>query len=234
MVPVHGSPVALGMERPRRHHPKKPQVVNFIEGPSNTWAIQLEVNAGKMITALERMPASWGGDPNAAFDEGVLVWDLAEDPVRPRLPGQFRTGGTGTHRDFYAGGRYLHLAAGMPGFSGNIYVIIDIADPSRPAEVGRWWVPGQHVAGGETPEPAVSLHGPPGHPQRARRTDHQHVPKTDTGWLRRRGSPPAGRARAPPHTPRHRGRRPPALPNRSVAGGHLGRKACHETRGTEP
>jgi len=107
------------------------------------------------------MPASWGGDPNAAFDEGVLVWDLAEDPVRPRLLGQFRTGGTGTHRDFYAGGRYVHLAAGMPGFSGNIYVIIDIADPSRPTEVGRWWVPGQHVAGGETPEPAVSLHGPP-------------------------------------------------------------------------
>ena len=141
--------------------PTKPQVVNFIEGPSNTWTIQMEVNAGKMITALERMPASWGGDPNAAFDEGVLIWDLVEDPLHPRLLGQFRTGGTGTHRDFYAGGRYVHLAAGMPGFSGNIYVIIDIADPPRPTEVGRWWVPGQHVAGGETPEPAVSLHGPP-------------------------------------------------------------------------
>jgi hypothetical protein len=114
-----------------------------------------------MITALEQMPESWGGDPNAPFDEGVLIWDLEEDPVHPRLLGHFRTGGTGTHRNGYQGGRYVHLAAGMPGYSENIYVIIDIQDPARPVEVGRWWVPGQHVAGGETPEPGVSLHGPP-------------------------------------------------------------------------
>jgi hypothetical protein len=141
--------------------PRRPEVVNFIEGPSNTWTIQMVVQDGKMITALEQMPESWGGDPNAPFAEGVLIWDLEEDAVHPRLLGHFRTGGTGTHRNGYQGGRYVHLAAGMPGYSENIYVIIDIQDPARPVEVGRWWVPGQHVAGGETPEPGVSLHGPP-------------------------------------------------------------------------
>jgi hypothetical protein len=141
--------------------PRRPEVVNFIEGPSNTWTIQMVVQDGKMITALEQMPESWGGDPNAPFDEGVLIWDIEEDPVHPRLLGHFRTGGTGTHRNGYQGGRYVHLAAGMPGYSENIYVIIDIQDPARPVEAGRWWVPGQHVAGGETPEPGVSLHGPP-------------------------------------------------------------------------
>jgi hypothetical protein len=141
--------------------PRHPRVVNFIDGPANTWTIQMDVEDGLMVTALEQMPASWGGDPTAPNDEGVLIWDLKGDPVHPRLLGHFRTGGTGTHRNGYPGGRYVHLAAGMPGYSGNIYVIIDIADPTNPVEVGRWWVPGQHAAGGETPEPAVSLHGPP-------------------------------------------------------------------------
>jgi hypothetical protein len=140
--------------------PESPQLVDFIPGPSNTWTIQMEVADGKMITALEEQPADWGGDPNAPFEEGVIIWDLM-DPVRPDRLGQFRTGGSGTHRNFYDGGRYVHLAAGMPGFSGNIYVIIDIIEPTHPVEVGRWWVFGQKE--GETDEPpaGVSIHGPP-------------------------------------------------------------------------
>lgn len=142
--------------------PHRPEVLNFIEGPDNTWTIQMEVNGGKMVTALEQMPESWGGDPTRPFEEGVLIWDLTADPVHPTLLGHFETGGSGIHRDFYDGGRYVHLAAGMPGYQGNIYVIIDIDDPANPTEVGRWWVTGQHTAGGETPDQAaVSLHGPP-------------------------------------------------------------------------
>ena len=140
--------------------PESPQLVDFIPGPSNTWTIQMEVADGKMITALEGQPADWGGDPNAPFEEDVIIWDLM-DPVRPDRLGQFRTGGSGTHRNFYDGGRYVHLAAGMPGFSGNIYVIIDIIEPTHPVDVGRWWVFGQKE--GETDEPpaGVSIHGPP-------------------------------------------------------------------------
>ena len=140
--------------------PKKPETLKFIPGPENTWTIQMEVADDKMITALEQIAPGWGGDPSQPFDEGFLIWDLA-DPVNPELLGQWKTGGSGTHRDFYAGGPYVHTAAGMPGYSGNIYVIVDISDPANPVEAGRWWVPGQHVAGGETPEPFVSLHGPP-------------------------------------------------------------------------
>jgi hypothetical protein len=49
----------------------------------------------------------------------------------------------------------------MPGYSGNIYVIVDISNPANPVEAVRWWVPGQPVAGGGTPKADVSLHGPP-------------------------------------------------------------------------
>jgi hypothetical protein len=121
----------------------------------------MELSGTLMVTALERASAF----PNFGFrepsDEGVVFWDIT-DAVNPRRLGQFRTGGNGTHRNFYSGGRYAHLAAGMKGYDGNIYVIVDVSDPARPQEAGRWWVPGQHIAGGEKPlEPHISLHGPP-------------------------------------------------------------------------
>ncbi len=140
--------------------PSKPSVLNFLPGPSNTWTIQMALEQNKMITALERMPASWGGDPTKPNDEGVLIWSLT-DPVRPQLLGQFKTGGSGTHRDGYFGGRYVHLAAGMPGYSGNIYVIIDISNPSAPVEAGRWWVPGQLASEQPRAPAGTSVHGPP-------------------------------------------------------------------------
>jgi hypothetical protein len=99
--------------------------------------------------------------PGHPFEEGVVIWSLAE-ATRPEPLETFRTGGTGTHRNGYPGGRYVHLAANMAGYSRNIYVTIDISDPSAPREVSRWWVPGQHLAGGESPsKDGVSLHGPP-------------------------------------------------------------------------
>ena len=141
--------------------PTGPKLVKFISGPENTFTLQMEVSDNIMITALEKIFPNFGGNPNEPFDEGVLIWDIS-DPVNPRKLGQFRTGGTGTHRNFYSGGSYVHLAAGMPGYDGNIYVIININDPAQPVEDGRWWVPGQHTAGGKKPHnPYISLHGPP-------------------------------------------------------------------------
>ncbi|MHA1564294.1 MAG: LVIVD repeat-containing protein, partial [Alphaproteobacteria bacterium] len=34
-------------------------------------------------------------------------------------------------------------------YIGNIVMILDLADPAHPTEVGRWWIPGQWQAGGE-------------------------------------------------------------------------------------
>ncbi len=117
-----------------------------------------------MILNYEHRLPGWGLDPNGpAPEEGVLVWDVA-DPVRPALLGRWRGGGNGSHRNFYAGGRYVHATASKKGWRGKFYVILDIDDPSRPVEVGSWWLPGQKE-GEETPEryrgKLVDLHGPP-------------------------------------------------------------------------
>lgn len=58
------------------------------------------------------------------------------------------------------GGRYVHLAASKPGFDGNIYVVLDIADPQDPVEAGHWFLPEQYVAAGHVPGRRISLHGP--------------------------------------------------------------------------
>ncbi len=141
--------------------PAAPQVRTFVPGPKNTATLQVDLAGDTMVTSLENILPGFGGDPDAPFDEGVLIWDIS-DPMNPRRRGHFCTGGKGTHRNLYAGGRYVHLAAGMAGYDGNIYVIVDIGDPTHPIEAGRWWVPGQHTAAGEKPaEPYISLHGPP-------------------------------------------------------------------------
>ncbi len=140
--------------------PKDPKVIKEIEGPANTATDQMEIADGKMVTALAKISPGWGGDPKKPFDEGVLIWDL-KDPLNPQKLGQFKTKSLGTHRNGYQGGKYMHLSAAMPGYKGNIYVIVDISDPAKPKEAGRWWVPGQRDDETPPPPPGTMLHGPP-------------------------------------------------------------------------
>ena len=138
--------------------PTAPEFVAYIPGPENTWTIQVQVADGKMITALERIAPGWGGIEGASFSEGFLIWDVS-DPRSARLLGQFHTGSTGTHRNFYDGGNLVHAAAGAPGFNGKIYRIIDIADPANPREAGRFYLPEQ-AEGAAKSGLKFSCHGP--------------------------------------------------------------------------
>ncbi|MCV2488867.1 hypothetical protein OF117_05785 [Geodermatophilus sp. YIM 151500] len=140
--------------------PRSPRLCRFVEGPAHTWTIQVQVADGRMVTALEKPNEGWGVDPGLPFEEGAYIWDVGTDPEDPRLLGHWRTGGTGTHRNFYAGGDLVWMTANPEGFAGHLLAVVDIADPTRPTEIGRWWWPGQHVAGGEVPEHDFYLHGP--------------------------------------------------------------------------
>jgi hypothetical protein len=80
---------------------------------------------------------------------GFKIYDVSR-PSRPKLICYQKTGGIGVHR-FDMDERYAYISTEMPGYVGNILVIYDLRDPARPQEVSRWWMPGQHIAGGETP-----------------------------------------------------------------------------------
>ncbi len=82
-------------------------------------------------------------------DGGFRIYSIA-DRSNPKLIADRKTHGFGVHR-FDMDARYAYISTEMEGYIGNILVIYDIADPAKPAEVSRWWMPGQHVAGGETP-----------------------------------------------------------------------------------
>ncbi len=143
--------------------PTSPELVRWVQAPENTWHFQVQVADGKMITGLERIEHEvWGLDRSKPSEEGIYVWDVS-DATDPKQLAHWRSGSPGgTHRNYYDGGRYVHLAAAAPGVHRHIYRSLDIADPANPVEVGRWWLPEQWLAGGATPpRPFWSLHGPP-------------------------------------------------------------------------
>ena len=72
------------------------------------------------------------------------------------------------HR-FSFDGRYLYGSPTFEGFVGNVMGIFDLKNPAKPELVGRWHMPGQWTAGGETPTwqgdapplPSSAAHGQP-------------------------------------------------------------------------
>ena len=88
-----------------------------------------------------------GQDGDPAFGGGLGIYDVSK-PGAPKLISKWRTHGKGVHRyDF--DGRYAYISPTAEGYIGNIAMILDLKDPARPEEVGRWWIPGQWQAGGE-------------------------------------------------------------------------------------
>jgi len=105
-------------------------------------AAQMKIKEGDVALIREFMR-------NGYRDGGFKVWDVS-NRAKPRLLHHERTFGFGTHR-FDMDAKYAYISTEMEGYVGNILVIYDLARPERPAEVARWWMPGQHIAGGEKP-----------------------------------------------------------------------------------
>jgi hypothetical protein len=94
---------------------------------------------------------------------GFEIFDVA-DPARPRSVSQFDASGPhsrGVHHLWFVDGAYVHLAGGAADFvprnpkDDQCYRIVDVRDPTRPREVGRWWLPGTREG---DPEPAPVRH----------------------------------------------------------------------------
>jgi hypothetical protein len=68
--------------------------------------------------------------------------------------------GLGLHRVWWVGERYAYASAMLDGYTDHILIVIDLVDPTRPVEVGRWWMPGMWAAGGEVQQARgrVALH----------------------------------------------------------------------------
>jgi hypothetical protein len=107
--------------------------------------VNVEQNLGK----LGRQGVDGSAEQTSYEHGGFKLYDVAER-TRPKLITHVKTWGRGVHR-FDMDQHYAYISTEMEGYVGNILVIFDIRHPAQPVEVSRWWMPGQHVAGGEQP-----------------------------------------------------------------------------------
>ncbi len=138
MSPPHGTSIYDVSD------PRHPRLISQLELPMGWHSHKVRVANGIMVVNHERFR-----EGNAEFGGGLGIYDVT-DASKPRLITKWRSSGEGggVHRyDF--DGRYAYISPTVEGYLGNIMMILDLARPEAPQEVGRWWLPGQHAAGGE-------------------------------------------------------------------------------------
>jgi hypothetical protein len=151
-VRVVGDLMFVNVEQNERHFRRKGDRLPHLRAdlqaklgrPPSDAELAAELKVGK-----NDIPALDAARERGYRDGGFRIYDIA-DKARPRLIHHQKTYGFGVHR-FDVDQRYAYISTEMEGYLGNIMVIYDIRDPARPGEMARWWMPGQHVAGGETP-----------------------------------------------------------------------------------
>ncbi|HVY58019.1 MAG TPA: hypothetical protein VHA77_09240 [Xanthobacteraceae bacterium] len=152
---------------------RRPRAVNYLAAPPNTWNIHLQahddlllvVNAKDMFAeaAFADERAYYRGQVGKVvgtaeakqkgardWTAGLAVYDLST-PEAPRQIGFMPVEGGGIHRIWYVGGRWAYVSALLDGFTDYIFMTVDLSDPTRPREAGRYWLPGMNQAAGERP-----------------------------------------------------------------------------------
>jgi hypothetical protein len=147
---VEGTTLYVGHMRPTSGttvidvaDPRNPKTIAKIDVREGWHSHKVRVAGDIMIVNQEKFGKSGGTD----IGGGIDIYDVA-NPAAPKLITEWRTVGGGVHR-FDFDGRYAYISPTAEGYIGNIVMILDLADPAKPVEAGRWWIPGQWEAGGE-------------------------------------------------------------------------------------
>jgi hypothetical protein len=138
----HFGPSGMGTSVLDASDPTELGLVRQWAAPDGGHNHKVQVADGLLLTNFE---AFRGGNPERV---GLAVYDL-DDPFAPKEIGFWDSTGKGVHRIVYEGGPLAYVSATPEGFSGRIWVIVDVSNPAHPVEVARWWWPG--MGPGETP-----------------------------------------------------------------------------------
>ena len=135
--------------------PKNPKVVVQTDLPhKDVRSNSLDVVGNIMAVAYQTK--KWGLKP-----AGMDLFDISV-PEKPKLISHFDASGPcsrGAHCVWFVDGEYVHLTSGSADFEpinekdDQFYRIIDVRNPSKPTEVGRWWYPGTRKGDKEQPVP---------------------------------------------------------------------------------
>ena len=156
--------------------PRNPKPVHYEPSAPNTWNIHLQtagdlmlvINAKNMFAAeefqneAEYYSGQIGKKVGTADAEqprernwkaGMTVYNIA-NPAEPKEIAFMPVDGGGIHRLWYTGGDWAYASVLLDGFTDYIFMTIDISDPTKPKEAGRYWLPGMNAAAGEMPDDA--------------------------------------------------------------------------------
>ena len=128
---------------------------NSLEVTGDMMVVSYQVRAGHgNPNEPDNIRAGAGGKP-AGFD----LFDISV-PEKPKLISHFDASGPhslGAHCCWFVDGEFVHISTGAPDHQPRnpkdhqIYRIIDVRNPSKPVEAGRWWYPGQREGDKEPP-----------------------------------------------------------------------------------
>ena len=141
--------------------PRKPKFVIQTDLPhGNVRSNSLDVVGNTMVVAYQTK----GFDNKPA---GIDLFDITV-PEKPKLISHFDASGKfsrGVHAVWFDDGEFVHMASGAPDFEptndkdDQFYRIIDVRNPSKPTEAGRWWMPGTKKGDSVAPPPRLKIDG---------------------------------------------------------------------------
>jgi hypothetical protein len=137
--------------------PRNPKVVVQTELPHK------DMRSNSLETSGDIMAVAYQTKRVGLQPAGFELFDISK-PETPKSIGFFDASGPysrGVHQLWFCDGEYVHMAAGAQDFQpqhpsdDQFYRIVDVRNPSKPEEVGRWWMPGQRVGDNA---PAIKRH----------------------------------------------------------------------------
>ena len=139
--------------------PRKPKVVVQTDLP------QTHMRSNSLETCGNLMAVAYQTQKKGQQPAGMELFDISV-PEKPKSISFFDCSGEnsrGVHQLWFCDGEYVHMASGAADFmpthpkDDQFYRCIDVRNPSKPVEVGRWHMPGTKQGDNVTPPPRHPL-----------------------------------------------------------------------------
>lgn len=133
--------------------PRKPKVI------AQTALPHADMRSNSLETSGDLMAVAYQVSRPGLKPAGFELFDIAT-PEKPRSIGFFDASGPtsrGCHQLWFADGETVHMSCGDPELTprdprdDQVYRIVDVRNPSKPAALGRWHLPGTMTSDSEPP-----------------------------------------------------------------------------------
>src|SRR5499433_2320208 len=133
--------------------PRSPRIVARADLP------QSHMRSNSLETVGDILAVAYQTKEPGLKPAGFELFDIST-PENPRSISFFDCSGPesrGVHQLWFTDGKTIHMSSGAPDFSPShpkddqFYRAIDVSNPSKPSEIGRWWLPGQQRGDNEGP-----------------------------------------------------------------------------------